>query len=24
MDHDDMRDDILDHMQLLLAREGRV
>jgi UTP--glucose-1-phosphate uridylyltransferase len=23
MDHDDMRDDILDHMQLLLAREGR-
>jgi UTP--glucose-1-phosphate uridylyltransferase len=24
MDHDDMRDDILDHMQLLLAREGRL
>jgi len=24
MDHDDMRDDILDHMQSLLAREGRL
>jgi len=24
MDHDDMRDDILDHLQLLLAREGRL
>jgi len=24
MDHDDMRDGILDHMQLLLAREGRL
>jgi UTP--glucose-1-phosphate uridylyltransferase len=23
MDHDDMRDEILDHLQLLLAREGR-
>jgi len=24
MDHDDMRDDILDHLQMLLAREGRL
>ena len=24
MDHDDMREDILDHMQAVLAREGRV
>jgi len=24
IDHDDMRDDILDHLQMLLAREGRL